>query len=125
MTLADAAADVLRGLWTRIDEQRWGDLDEVLDPTLRVEYVHTGEVFDRAAYIRLNREYPGSWRAHVAETVSSGERAVSRVRVSDGFETYHVASFATVRDARIVNLVEVWSSSGETPPTDRRQADNA
>jgi hypothetical protein len=52
--------------------------------------------------------------------VSAGERAVSRTRVSDGQQAYHVASFATVRGGLITDLVEVWSESGQLPPADRR-----
>jgi hypothetical protein len=45
---------------------------------------------------------------------------VSRTRVSDGEQTYHVASFATVDGGRITSMVEVWSQSGQAVPADRR-----
>lgn len=112
--------DVLRQLWARIDEQDWDGMATLLDPGLRAEYVHTGENFDVAGLVRFNREYPGSWGATVEDLVVSGDRAVSRTRVSDGRQTFYAASFATVRDGRIVDLVEVWTGP-VGPPPDYRQ----
>lgn len=48
------------------------------------------------------------------------EIAVSRTRVTDGVDTYHVASFATVRAGTIVELVEVWTNGVTEVPEDRR-----
>ncbi|MDQ3416937.1 MAG: nuclear transport factor 2 family protein [Actinomycetota bacterium] len=110
-----------RALWERIDTQEWDDLPDLLDPDLRVEYVHTGELFGRDAFVGVNRDYPGRWRGYVDAVVASGERVVARVRVSDGAATFHVASFGTVRHGRIVELVEVWADEA-APPAERRAA---
>lgn len=123
MTGEDSAEVATRELWHRIDSQAWEDLADVLDPDLRVEYVHTGEILGRDAFIRVNREYPGQWAADIEDVVSSGARAVTRVRVSDGNEAFYVASFGRIRDGRIVELVEVWADSDATPPADRRPAE--
>jgi hypothetical protein len=52
--------------------------------------------------------------------VGEGARAASRARVSDGTQTYHVASFATVRGGLVTELTEVWAESGGPAPADRR-----
>ncbi|HEY3732830.1 MAG TPA: nuclear transport factor 2 family protein [Streptosporangiaceae bacterium] len=114
------AGEILRELWARIDAQDWDGLAALLDPGLQVRYTETGEVFDADGFVGVNREYPGRWHADVEDVVGAGERAVSRTRVSDGQQTFHVASFVTVRGGLITNLVEVWSESGQLPAADRR-----
>jgi SnoaL-like domain len=116
----DEAARVLASLWDLIGAQQWDRISELLDAEVRISYVHTGEVFDGEGFVRLNRDYPGSWHVDVLDTVADGHRAVSRARLSDGQETYWVASFATTRDGRITELTEVWTDGGQEPPPGRR-----
>ncbi len=106
---------MLRAFLERIDARDWDGMAELLDPQLHATYVHNGETFDAAGLVRFNREYPGRWRVTAEDIVVSGARAVSRARVSDGAETYYVASFATVAGGRIVELVEVWTDSVSSP----------
>lgn len=54
----DAAA-LLRALASTIDDRRWSDLPALLAPDFRTRLVHTGETFDRSAWIRFNADYPG------------------------------------------------------------------
>lgn len=126
MDLADGddgtTGAVMRRLWRLMDAQAWDQLDSVLHPSLRVRFVHTGESFDRRAYVRLNREYPGRWRAAVLDVVPAGDRAATLVRVTDGREVYYVASFGVVRDELILEMVEVWTKGEVAPPADRRPA---
>ncbi|WP_166355487.1 nuclear transport factor 2 family protein [Phytoactinopolyspora limicola] len=114
------AAAVLRQLWELIDVQDWDGLSAVLDPDVHVLYVHTGERLDRAGYVRLNREYPGSWRAEILDLVATADRVVSHVRVTDAGREFHVASFGTVRSGRLVELVEVWTEGQQQPPGQAR-----
>ncbi|HEY1324132.1 MAG TPA: nuclear transport factor 2 family protein [Streptosporangiaceae bacterium] len=114
------ATEILREMWARIDARDWDGLGGLLDPGLVVQYTQTGETFDSAGFVRVNREYPGRWYVTVEDVVGDGERAVCRARVTDGQQTYHVASFAIVRGGRITDMVEVWSESGQEPPPGRR-----
>jgi hypothetical protein len=114
------ASEVLRELWARIDAQDWDGLAGLLDPRLTAHYTHTGEDFSPGELVHLNREYPGRWQVNVEDVVGEGARAVSRARVSDGSQAYHVASFATVHGGLVTELVEVWSESGVPAPADRR-----
>jgi SnoaL-like domain len=115
------AGGILREFWARIDAQDWAGLSDLLDPDLRVRYLHTGEEFrGAAAFVRLNREYPGRWHAALGDLVEQGSRAVSCVRVSDPAEEYHVASFATIRSGLIAELTEVWTSRDSAIPAGRR-----
>jgi len=120
MAVHDEAAQALSGLWELIGSQQWDRISDVLDPDVRISYVHTGEVFDGEGFVRLNREYPGTWHVDVLDMVGDGQRAVSRARLRGGQETYWVASFATTRDGRITELTEVWTDGGQEPPPSRR-----
>jgi hypothetical protein len=120
---AHDAADLMRALWERIDDADWDGLARMLGPEFRAEYVHTGETFDRDAFVRLNREYPGRWHATVEEMLREGPCAVTRTRVTDGATTYFVASFGEEKDGALVRLVEVWADGDDRPPPGSRPED--
>lgn len=109
MSSHDDAGQILVEMWTRIDAQDWDGMAELLDPDLHARFVHSGRVFDADGLVTFNRDYPGRWHAAVEDVVVNGQRAVTRVEVTDGVETYYVASFGTTRAGRIVELVEVWT----------------
>lgn len=56
-----------------IDDRRWSDLGEYLHDDFSCRYVHTGESFNREAWIRLNAEYPGFEHLLVEEIVGDSE----------------------------------------------------
>lgn len=122
MAASDEAARALSGLWELIGAQQWDRISELLDPQVRISYVHTGEVLDAGGFVRLNREYPGTWQVDVVDMVGDADRAVSLAVLRGGLETYWVASFATTRDGRITELTEVWTDGGQEPPPSRRSS---
>jgi hypothetical protein len=106
-----------------IDTQAWDDLADLLAPAFRGAYVHTGETFDRDAFVALNRDYPGSWRFEREALVDGGDQAVLRARVSDATgasdEVHYVATFAASRDGRLTEITEVWAEVAAPDPTRR------
>ncbi len=120
--MPSSAAAVLRRMIEMMDLAEWEKLASVLGPDFRAEYAHTHEVFDREAFVALNRDYPGRWRLEVRRLVAEGDTAVSHATVTDaagGPETHHVVSFATVRDGLVAELYEVWAE--ETQPEPERR----
>jgi ketosteroid isomerase-like protein len=120
----DAAA-LLTRLVEIIDAHDWVALPGVLHPAFTCRLVHTGEVFDRDGWVRFNADYPGFERMHVEDLVADGDRGVLRARVtgrggSGEKLAFAVASFATVRDGLLVELVEVWADVDTQPPADTR-----
>ena len=87
-------------------------------------YVHTGETFDRAAWVRANAEYPGFESMTLEDLLDQGDRAVARCRVrgssTDGPVEFEVATFATARHGRLSELTEVWTDVGVEPPPGAR-----
>jgi ketosteroid isomerase-like protein len=121
------AATLLTLLAQVIDAHDWAGLPALLHDDFTCRLVHTGEVFDRDGWVRLNADYPGFQRMHVEDLVSDGDRGVLRARVigtgGDGADLeFAVASFATVRDGLLVELVEVWADVDQAPPAGTRPA---
>ena len=119
------AASLLARLATVIDAHDWDGLPGLLHPDFTCRLVHTGEVFDRDGWVRLNADYPGFQRMHVEDLVADGDRGVLRASVTgtgaDGEDVeYAVASFATLRDDLLVELVEVWADVDQQPPPGTR-----
>ena len=120
----DAAA-LLTRLVEIIDAHDWVALPGVLHPDFTCRLVHTGEVFDRDGWVRFNADYPDFERMNAEDLVADGERGVLRARVTGrggaGKELeFAVASFATVRDGLLAELVEVWADVDTQPPAGTR-----
>ena len=118
-----------RALITRlaglIDAHDWEALPGVLHRDFTCRLVHTGEVFDREGWVRFNADYPGFERMHVEDLVVEADRGVLRARVTGRggageWLEFAVASFATVRDGLIVELVEVWADVDQQAPEGTR-----
>lgn len=107
-----------------IDEHHWDDLPGLLDPAFTCRYVHTGEVFDADAWVRLNAEYPGFQNFRLEDCVVEGDRAAGRAHVTglaDGVvQHFEVATFITVRDGAIVEMTEVWTDVDQVAPEETR-----
>lgn len=103
-----------------IDGRRWGELPALLHPDFRCRYVHTGESFDRDAWVRLNAEYPGFQRFVLEDCLSQGDRAAGRAHVTgeSGGQVQHfaVATFITALEGVIGEMTEVWTSIDSEVP---------
>ena len=120
----DTAA-LLERLASVIDAHDWDALPGLIHPEFTCRLVHTGEVFDKDQWVRFNADYPGFERMHLDDLVSDGDRGVLRATVlgrgDDGEAlVFAVASFATVQDGLISELVEVWADVDQQPPTGTR-----
>ncbi|WP_416956501.1 nuclear transport factor 2 family protein [Nocardioides sp. T5] len=118
-------AALLTRLVEIIDAHDWEALPGVLHPDFTCRLVHTGEVFDRDGWVRFNADYPGFERMNAEDLVADGEHGVLRARVTgrgDAGEEleFAVASFATVRDGLLAELVEVWADVDTQPPAGSR-----
>ncbi|MEP6797348.1 MAG: nuclear transport factor 2 family protein [Lapillicoccus sp.] len=105
----------LRPFADAIDSQDWHTLRTLLAPGFHGVFVHDGRTFDADSFVDFQRAYPGRWRFEVVDHVEAGDRAVARSRVSDGEQVFHVATFATMVDGLITDLVEVWTEAATGP----------
>lgn len=118
------ARTLLTTLCARIDDRQWDELPALLHENFTCRFVHTGEEFDRDGWVRLNADYPGFDRLVVEDLVADERRAVARCHVTgrvDGELThFEVATFVSVRDARITEMTEVWTDVAQTAPEGTR-----
>lgn len=131
-TTGDSDADVttvtgriVHRLIDTINRHAWDELAGLLHPDFRCYYVHTGERFDRASWVRVNAHYPGFERMVLQDVLVCGGRAAARIlvtgRTADGVPRRAlVASFATVRDGLVTNVTEVWTQLDQSVPVDAR-----
>lgn len=109
-----------------IEARRWDDLAALLHRDFRCRYVHTGETFDRATWVRLNADYPGFQHFVLEDCISDGNRAAGRAHVTgegDGkVQHFEVATFITVREGVIGDMTEVWTDVDAVPPPGTRPA---
>ena len=115
-----SAVAVLQGLMTAIDQQRWGDLRGFLSPDFTCEYVHTGERFGRDEWVRLNAEYPGFDRLILQQITGDGHTAACRSHVTGqgeaGLTHFECATFVTLKDGLVAQMVEVWADVNQAVP---------
>lgn len=131
--------DMLLGMWERINQGRLGDLTDVVDEDVHLEWPQSGEIVHGVSNLRhILGEYPGGSlspqveTAHVVEgdadkfmltpmftTVrvqGSGDHAVGsvRTRYPDGSEWY-IVSVATSRDGKLVRILQFFAPVFEAP----------
>ena len=115
---------VVRALWDRMHARDWTGVGEVLADDVVVEWPVSAErIVGRENYVRVNAEYPEGWSIRVLRVVASGDTVVSEVEVPhEEMGVHRVASFWNVRDGRIVNGREYWTSLGQDPSPQWRAA---
>lgn len=118
------ATEVVRELWDRIDARDWPGVGKVLADDVVVEWPVTGErIVGRDNFVAVQAEYPEGWSIRVTRIVGAGEDAASEVEVPHrDFGEFRAASFWKVRDGRIVEGCEYWTSPGSDSPPPWRAA---
>ena len=113
------ASVMMRRLADVIDAHSWDELPGLLHDDFTCRYVHTGETFDRASWVRLNAEYPGFDHLVLEDCIGTEARAAGRSHVTgyrDGqLQHFEVATFITLRAGLIADMTEVWTDVNETP----------
>jgi hypothetical protein len=116
----------MRQLAEVIDAHSWDELPGLLHADFVCRYVHTGEVFDRASWVRLNAEYPGFDHLVLEDCVATDDRAAGRAHVTgyvdDTLQHFEVATFITLRDGLIVEMTEVWTDAESLAPEGTRRS---
>ncbi|WP_170133151.1 nuclear transport factor 2 family protein [Arthrobacter livingstonensis] len=119
----DAPA-VMARLAATIDAHNWDELPSLLHEDFVCRYVHTGEVFDGPAWVRLNAGYPGFEHLVLEDCVGTDNRAAGRSLVTgrsgQQLQHFEVATFITLRNGLIAEMTEVWADVDEVAPAGTR-----
>ncbi len=124
MTQDVDAATMMNRLAEVIDAHDWDALAALLHEDFVCRLMHSGEVFDRASWVRLNAEYPGFERLVLQDCVATDTRAVGRShvtgRVGERLAHYEVATFITLRAGLVAEMTEVWADVNAGPGSSPR-----
>jgi ketosteroid isomerase-like protein len=107
-------------LLERIEARDWPAVRELLAEDVVVEWPVTGECFAGPDnFVNVQAEYPEGWSIRVLRIFGDGPDVVSEMDVPHkDLGEFRAASFWKVRDGKIVEGREYWTSPGsETPPS--------
>ena len=107
----------IHGFWRAVLEQRAEELPSYFAENGEVLWHCTNERFTVDEFVRANCEYPGDWDGEVERIceISDGLVTVTRVFPVDRSASFHVTSFLTLKDGKILRLDEYWADDGNGP----------
>jgi ketosteroid isomerase-like protein len=111
--------EVVARFWERMSAADWEGVAELLADDFVAEWPQSSErIRGRAAFVAVNRHYPGSWAISVRRLVADGDQVVTEVGMTDraGERAPVVAvSFFELRDGRIVRETDWWPEPYPAP----------
>ncbi len=105
---------VVRAYWAALEARDWDGVAALLDPGFRAHFPQSGETFDAAGWVRMNRAYPGDWHLRVVDLLVAAAptpaeaRVVTEVEVDLDGRTDRALSFFRLRGGRLADLREHW-----------------
>jgi len=105
------AVELTEKFWELMATNDFRSVGSILSDDYVLEWPQSGErIRGRDNYAAMNEQYPahGRWHFSVNRIVGDDNEAVSDVSVTDGVQQARAISFFTVRDGKIVRMVEYW-----------------
>ncbi|HOI44450.1 MAG TPA: nuclear transport factor 2 family protein, partial [Candidatus Aminicenantes bacterium] len=110
--------ETVREFWRLFDEADYDKAGKLMKADAVVWWPNTREVFrGAAAFMSVNRNYPGRWRASVERVIALGDEVISvtRVESEDTAESFYATSFIRLEDGLIREITEYWGDDSEPP----------
>lgn len=103
--------------WKDVLRQDPAAIKGYFHPNAYVNWHCTNEHFTVEEFIRANCEYPGEWDGEIerAESLDNQIIAVTHVYTKDKSLSFHVTSFISLRDDKIISVDEYWADDGDAP----------
>lgn len=112
------AVELIEQFWQLMGTNDFRSVGAVLSDEFVLDWPQSGErIKGRDNYVAMNQEYPanGRWEFTVNRIVGDDNEAVSDVSITDGVQKARAISFFTVRDGKIVRMVEYWPDNFDAP----------
>jgi ketosteroid isomerase-like protein len=106
------AIQIVESFWALMATNDFRAVGSLLADDFILDWPQSGErIRGRDNYAAMNEQYPtttGRWMFTINKLVGDDDEAVSDVSVSDGVQNTRAISFFTVREGKIVRMVEFW-----------------
>ena len=112
------AVEVVRKFWELMLTNDFRSVGSVLSDDFVLDWPQSSErIRGRANFAAMNEQYPahGRWQFVINRVIGDDSEAVSDVWVSDGVQRARVISFFTVREDKVVRMVEYWPENYPAP----------
>jgi ketosteroid isomerase-like protein len=106
-----SARVIVQRFWELMSTNNFRSVGSVLSDDFVLEWPQSKErIRGRDNFVAMNSEYPagGPWEFTLNRLVAEDLEAVTDVSVTDGVQRARVISFFSVRDGKIVRMVEYW-----------------
>jgi limonene-1,2-epoxide hydrolase len=116
------AVELIERFWQLMRSNDFRSVGAVLADEFVLDWPQSNErIRGRDNFAAMNEEYPahGRWEFTIHRIVGNDLEAVSDVSVTDGVQKGRAISFFTIRDAKIVSIVEFWPEPFE--PAENRK----
>ncbi|SMB85879.1 hypothetical protein SAMN00017477_0822 [Peptoniphilus asaccharolyticus DSM 20463] len=103
--------------WKDTLEQNKDAMKKYFDSEAKIYWYNTNEEFTVDEYIRANCEYPGDWEGKIEKVEKKHNLIITAVKVvlKNSDESYHVVSFITLKNNKIICLEEYWGDDSNIP----------
>ena len=112
------AVEVVRKFWELMLTNDFRSVGSVLSDDFVLDWPQSSErIRGRANFAAMNEQYPahGRWHFVINRVIGDDSDAVTDVLVSDGVQRARVISFFTVREDKVVRMVEYWPENYPAP----------
>ncbi len=109
-------------LWHAMEARDWPKVEELLAAGFVCVWPQSDERFDKAGFLRVNREYPGDWHIRICQVIAADMQVVSEVEVTLAGRIDRAVSFFELEAGKLTRLREFWPEPFEVPEWRRRWA---
>ena len=107
----------VHGFWKAVLAQVAEEIPRYFAEDAVINWHCTNERFTVAEFVRANCDYPGDWDGDVERMceIPEGIVTVMKVYPKDQSASFHVTSFLTLQNDKIVQMDEYWADDGPAP----------
>jgi len=120
--MAYTAGEVAQKFWESMQTNDYRAVGEILSDDFVLEWPQSKErLRGRKNFAQMNEEYPthGRWNFVINKIIGSETEAVSDVTVSDDAVRARAITFFTIRNGKIIRMVEYWPEEYPAPENRR------